>query len=168
VVPGSALAANRPDFDAGRFAGLDWAAEAARGDAARGRLLFGEAGVGCSKCHAVTADAAVAGGPSLAAAGKRFAAAYLAESVLDPGKVVAPLFRATTVVTADGRSVTGLLAGETAERLELVVADGSRVSVPVAEIDERMVQDVSPMPAGMVRTPDELRDILAYLLASPE
>ena len=69
-------------------------------------------------------------------------------------------------VTTDGRSVTGLLAGETAETLELVVADGSRRVVPVAEIDERVVQDVSPMPAGLVRTPEELRDILAYLLSA--
>lgn len=112
----------------------------------------------------MAADATVSGGPSLAAAGKRFAAAYLAESVLDPGKVVAPLFRATTVLMIDGRSISGLLVGETADAIELVGADGSRTSVAVAEIEERVIQDASPMPVGIVRTPEELRDILAYLL----
>ncbi len=165
VVPGSELNAERPAFDPAGFIGVDWQAEAARGDSRRGRLLFGEAGVGCSKCHAVAADQSVAGGPSLAEAGKRFAVGYLAESVLEPSKVVAPLFRATTVITDDGRSFTGLLAGETAESLELVVADGSRVAIPAASVEERVVQDISPMPSGLVRTPAELRDILAYLLA---
>jgi putative heme-binding domain-containing protein len=165
VAPGSELPPDRPAFDAAKFAGRDWTAEAAKGDARRGRLLFGAAGVGCASCHAVAADESVAGGPSLASAAKRFAVGYLAESVLEPGRVVAPLFRASTVVTTDGRSVTGLVVGETAERLDLVVADGSRVAVPVAEIDERVVQDVSPMPSGLVRTPEELRDILAYLCA---
>lgn len=164
---GSSLPADRPAFDPERFAGIDWATIAAQGDPQRGRVLFGAAGVGCSKCHAMAADETVAGGPSLAEAGRRFAVGYLAESVLDPGKVVAPLFRATTVVTHDGRSITGLLAGETAERIELVVADGSRIAIPRSDIDERVVQEASPMPAGLVRTPDELRDILAYLLAAP-
>lgn len=164
AVPGSALGADRPAYDPATFEGIDWQVEAAKGDPSRGRLLFGEAGVGCSKCHAVTPDQSVAGGPSLADAGKRFAVGYLAESVLVPDKVVAPLFRATTVVTDDGRSVTGLVAGQTGDELELVVADGSRVVIPTAQIDERVPKDVSPMPAGLVRTPAELRDILAYLL----
>ena len=101
---------------------------------------------------------------SLSAAGKRFTVAYLAESVLEPGKVVAPLFRATTVVTTDGRSVTGLVSGETAETVELILPDASRVTVPMSDIEDRVVQAVSPMPEGLVRTREELRDLLAYLL----
>lgn len=163
----SVLAKERPDFDPAAFAGVDWAAEAAAGNAERGRALFGGAGIGCGTCHAMTANATVAGGPSLAEAGRRFAIGYLVESVLEPDKVVAPLFRATTVVTADGRSLTGLVTGETSDELQLVMADGSRVSIPVGEIAERATAARSPMPRGLVRTREELRDILAYLLTPP-
>ncbi|MFM7107064.1 MAG: hypothetical protein ACKOZU_00385 [Planctomycetaceae bacterium] len=161
--PGEFLDPNRPAWDPAAFTDVDWAAEARKGDAARGRQLFGAGGVGCAKCHAVDDASPVAGGPSLAAAGRRFTLAYLAESVLQPGKVVAPLFRATTVITTDGRSITGLAAGETAESLELILPDASRVTIPLAEIEERVVQPVSPMPEGLVRTREELRDLLAYL-----
>ena len=116
------------------------------------------------KCHAIDDANPVAGGPSLSAAKKRFTVAYLVESVLEPGKAVAPLFRATTVVTADGRSLTGLLSGETAESLKLILPDATEVSIPMADVEERVVQAVSPMPQGLVRTKEELKDLLAYLL----
>ena len=162
-----ALPRERPGFDPAHFVGVDWAAEAVAGNVERGRRLFGATGIGCDKCHAVSATAAVAGGPSLADAGRRFAIGYLAESVLEPDKVVAPLFRATTVVTADGRSLTGLVTGETGDEVQLVLSDGGGVSIPAAEITERRSHHASPMPRGLVRTPGELRDILAYLLSNP-
>lgn len=162
--PGEFLPADRPAWDLAVFHGTDWEAEVRQGDAARGEKLFGHGGVGCVKCHAINDAKPVAGGPSLSSAGKRFTVAYLAESVLVPGKVVAPLFRATTVVTTDGRSVTGLVSGETAEAVELILPDATRVTVPVSDIEDRVVQSVSPMPEGLVRTREELRDLLAYML----
>ena len=162
--PGEFLDANRPAWDPATFAKVNWDVEVRRGDPRRGRDLFGQGGVGCAKCHAIDDANPVAGGPSLSAAGKRFTVAYLAESVLEPGKAVAPLFRATTVVTSDGRSLTGLLSAETADALELIMPDASVVRVPLADIEERHLQPVSPMPQGLVRSTEELRDLLAYLM----
>ena len=162
--PGEFLPVDRPAWDLAVFRGTDWETEVRQGNATRGAKLFGHGGVGCVKCHAIDDAKPVAGGPSLSAAGKRFTVAYLAESVLEPGKVVAPLFRATTVVTTDGRSVTGLVSGETAETVELILPDASRVTVPMSDIEDRVVQAVSPMPEGLVRTREELRDLLAHLL----
>jgi len=162
--PGEFLDANRPAWDPAAFADVDWTQEVLKGDANRGRKLFGTGGVGCGKCHAIDDAHPVAGGPSLSAAKKRFTIGYLAESVLEPGKAVAISFRATTVVTTEGRSFTGLLSGETAEALELILSDATTVSIPRASIEQRLVQPVSPMPAGIVRTREELRDVLAYLL----
>lgn len=161
---GEFLDDNRPAWDPAVFSGIDWEKEVRGGDATRGQKLFGTGGVGCVKCHAIDDANPVAGGPSLSAAEKRFTVAYLAESVLEPGKAVAPLFRATTIVTSDGRSLTGLLAGETAESLKLILPDATEVSIPIADVEERVVQAVSPMPQGLVRTREELRDLLAYLL----
>lgn len=162
--PGEFLDVHRPDWDPADFVDIDWTREVRAGDATRGRKLFGPGGVGCGNCHAIDDASPVAGGPSLSAAKKRFTIDYLAESVLEPGKAVAISFRATTVVTTEGRSFTGLLSGETAEALELILPDATTVSIPMANVEQRFVQPISPMPSGLVRTREELRDVLAYLL----
>ena len=89
---------------------------------------------------------------------------HIVESVLTPSKTIAPIFKATTVVTNDGRTQTGLVVGETAESIELLRADASTVKIAVSDIDERVPQDVSPMPAGLVQNAAEMRDLLAYLM----
>jgi hypothetical protein len=62
----------------------------------------------------------------------------------------------------------GLVVSESKEQLELLQADGSRRGVAISEIEERKLSEKSPMPFGLVKTPAELRDLLAYLqLQSP-
>jgi putative heme-binding domain-containing protein len=149
------------------FLKVDWPAALAKGDAKKGRQLFGT--IGCAKCHAITADAAVSGGPSLADARKRFTLPYLVESVLLPSKQISPVFKATLVETKSGKSLTGLVVKETAEVIELLLPDATRQEIPKKDIESRKLLDLSPMPAGIVKTPEELRDILAYLLSeSPQ
>jgi putative heme-binding domain-containing protein len=149
------------------FLKIDWNAEVAHGNAKKGRLLFGT--VGCAKCHAVTADAAVSGGPSLADARKRFTVPYLVESVLLPSKQISPVFRATFIETKAGKSVTGLVVKETGDVIELLLADATRQEIAKKDVESRKFVDLSPMPSGIVKTPEELRDILAYLLSeSPQ
>ena len=148
-----------------KFFTTDWTNAATQGDAARGRKLFGAMGLGCAKCHGVTPDSTVNGGPSLAEAVKRFTVPHLVESILLPGKQISPVFKATLIATNDGKIYTGLVVGETAEKVELVLSDANRVSIPKAVIEERQLQDSSPMPQGLVKTTDELRDLLAYLLS---
>lgn len=161
------LAANggKP-VDPANLLAIDWKSEAARGNPFRGKRLFAAEGLGCAKCHAMSPDASGNAGPSLAAAGRRFTVDHIVESVLTPSKTIAPIFKATTVVTSDGRSQTGLVVGETGEAIELLLADASQAKIPLADIDERIQQDVSPMPAGLVQTADEMRDIVAYLMQS--
>jgi putative heme-binding domain-containing protein len=103
-------------------------------------------------------------GPSTGAAA-RFTVPYLVESVLLPNKMVSPVFRATAVVTKDGKTVSGLVVGETGEKLDLLLTDATRKTIPKSEIEERKLQETSPMPAGLVKTPDELRDLLVYILS---
>jgi putative heme-binding domain-containing protein len=145
------------------FLKVDWPSAVLSGDSKKGRQLFGS--VGCAKCHAVTADAVVSGGPSLAEARKRFTVPYLVESVLLPSKQISPVFRATLVELRAGQSVTGLVVKETAEVVELLLPDATRKEIAKKDIESRTLLDLSPMPSGIVKTPDELRDILAYLLS---
>ena len=144
------------------FLDVDWIEAAKVGDAKRGRQLFES--LACAKCHAITPDANVIGGPSLADARKRFTIPYLVESILLPSKQISPVFKATYLELKTGMVLTGLVVNETAEKLELLLPDASRRTIARQEIDTRRLLEQSPMPVGVVRHPDELRDLLAFLL----
>ena len=74
-------------------------------------------------------------------------------------------FRTTTIITRQGQTLSGLLVGETAERLELLLSYATRKEVAKKDVEERTLTNVSPMPAGLVKTARELQDLLAYLLS---
>ena len=148
------------------FLSVDWQQAASAGDAQRGRKLFGTDALGCVKCHAIVANQKGGGAPSLAGASQRFTVAHLVESVLLPNKQVAPIFGTTTIVTDDGKSLSGLIVEENDQEVVLLLPTAQRQAVPKSEIDERKLQATSPMPGGLVKTPAELGDLLAYLLSS--
>ena len=145
------------------FLEIDWPHAAGQGDAAQGRKLFGT--LGCVKCHAISPDQKGGGAPSLVEVKKRFTVPYLVESVLLPSKQVAEPFKAAVIVTDDGQIVTGLVVNESQGELELLLADATRKTIAKSQIEERSVAAISPMPGGIVKTPAELRDLLAYLLS---
>jgi putative heme-binding domain-containing protein len=148
------------------FLAVNWSDAVRNGNAERGRKLFGADGIGCAKCHAIDGTSAAVGGPSLAGAAARFTVPYLVESVLAPSRTVSPVFRATSFVLRDGKNLTGLVVSETADKIELLLPDATRRTLAAADVEQRAVQKTSPMPAGLVKTPDELRDLLAFLLLS--
>ncbi|HSZ54348.1 MAG TPA: hypothetical protein VK797_01715 [Tepidisphaeraceae bacterium] len=145
------------------FAKVDWDKQWQTGNAAHGRQLFDS--LGCSKCHAITNDAPGGGGPSLAGAGKRFTVPYVVESILLPSKVVSPLFRFTVIRLKNGDLFGGLVVSETADKLDMRLQDTTLKTLNKSDIDARKQEDRSPMPQGLVRTPDELKDLLAFILA---
>ena len=150
-----------------KFLSVDWIEAVKAGDVARGKKLFGAESLGCAKSHAATANQPGGGGPSLADSGKRFSVPYLVESVLAPNKVISPVFKSATIQTTDGKVITGLVVSETGEKLEVLLPDTKRVSINKADIEARKLADISAMPQGVVKTPEELRDVIAYLLSNP-
>jgi hypothetical protein len=44
--------------------------------------------------------------------------------------------------------------------------DATRRTLIASDVEQRRIQNTSPMPSGLVKTPDELRDLLAFLLLS--
>jgi len=151
-----------------RFLEVDWVEHVKTGDVARGKKLFAAESLGCAKCHAATSSQTGGGGPSLADAGKRFTIPYLVESVLAPSKVISPVFKSTIIETADGKVITGLVVLETAEKLEVLQPDTKRISIVKSQIEARKSADVSAMPQGIVKTPEELRDVIRYLMSNPQ
>src|SRR5262249_26469285 len=143
---------------------IDWQQEASKGNAEEGRKLFSS--LGCVKCHAITGDQKGGGAPSLTEAGKRFTVPHLVESVLLPSKQVPEPFRATNITTTVRQLSGGLVVNESAASLDLLLPDTTTKTIEKKDIDERTVTAVSPMPAGLVKTPGELRDLLAYMLST--
>ena len=90
---------------------------------------------------------------------------YLVESILLPSRQVAEQFRAVVIHTVKGQVLSGLVVNETADGVELLLPDATRKAVAKSEIEERTVSTLSPMPAGLVTSPRELRDLLVYLLS---
>ena len=148
---------------AAEFLKVNWTQEVQKGDTVRGRKLFGT--LGCAKCHAITAEQKGGGGPSLAEAKRRFTVAYTVESILLPSKQVAEPFRSTNLMLTTGQVISGLVVQDTDEGVELLLPDASRRTIRKKVIEERTLSNLSPMPAGLVKTTEELRDLLAYLLS---
>jgi len=140
----------------------DWGKRAAMGDAKKGRELFETRG--CAVCHAIKPGEAGGGGPSLVGAGSRFNVTYLVESVITPNKTVAPMFRWTMVRLKNNETFAGLITGETADQIEFLMPTGIRRTVKKSDVVQREIQNRSPMPENLIQTPDELRDLLAFLL----
>jgi putative heme-binding domain-containing protein len=135
----------------GRFKGLE--------------LASSDGDLGCVKCHAILPNQKGGGAPSLADAAHRFTVSQLVESILIPSKQVAPIFGTTSIVTDDGHSLTGLVVEENDEQLVLLLPTAVRQAVAKSTIEVRKLQPTSPMPSGLVKTPAELGDLLAYLLS---
>ena len=150
-----------------KFLEVDWPEAVKQGDVARGKKLFAAESLGCAKCHAATSTQAGGGGPSLTDAGKRFTVPYLVESVLAPNKVISPVFKSSIILTNDGKIITGLVVSETGDKVEVLLPDTKRVTLNKPDIEERRLTDTSAMPAGVVKTVEELRDVLSYLMSNP-
>ena len=101
----------------------------------------------------------------MADVGRRFTTDYLVESVLLPSKKVSAFFRSSTVVTVQGKVLTGLITAETDSEIEMLLPDANRIIIKKEDIDERAEAKLSSMPAGLVKTPQELKDILSYLIS---
>jgi putative heme-binding domain-containing protein len=143
-------------------------AKAARenGDAGRGAVLFFQPFLTCAKCH--DGETGTQLGPDIAKAGKEATAEYLIEAVLQPSKVIKKGYEPITVSTADGRTVTGLLAEEKPDALTLIdPAGGKRVVIATADIDRRTTGTLSLMPDGMANLLSDRQqflDLAKYLI----
>jgi putative membrane-bound dehydrogenase-like protein len=134
-----------------------------RGDAARGAVVYKRE---CAACHKLD-DQGHDVGPNLATIRHRSAEEILIH-VLDPNREVSPDFLEYSVRLADGRTATGLIAGETDAGLTLRRAEGQQETILRREIEEIASSGKSLMPEGVEQkvTVEEMGDLLRYLLGA--
>ncbi|MCZ6793008.1 MAG: PQQ-dependent sugar dehydrogenase, partial [Planctomycetota bacterium] len=136
-----------------------------RGDPKRGRELFlDEERTRCVTCHKV-GRAGGEVGPDLSRIGGKFDRPHLIESLLEPSLQIVEGYRATAVVTVDGRIETGVVKEQSEKSVTLLDSNGEKRVIPVAEIAKREESAVSLMPDGLtnVLTAAEFTDLVAYL-----
>ncbi|MFN3485149.1 MAG: HEAT repeat domain-containing protein, partial [Planctomycetota bacterium] len=135
------------------------------GDAARGRMLFMDPkGAGCIKCHKVGGQGGEVG-PDLSDVGVKYGRDHFIDSILYPSKQILDGYRQTRVLTRSGTVLSGRVAGETAEEIVLLDAEGRRQAVRKSEIEGRRESELSLMPEGLNAglSLEDFADLVAFL-----
>jgi putative heme-binding domain-containing protein len=117
----------------------------------------------CSQCHTIYGEG-TAVGPDLTSSG-RATFDQLLTSVFDPSLVIGPAYQTTTVVTDDGRNLTGLVTEDGPQRVVLVLPGGAREVFARNNVKFTRVSKLSMMPEGIETLLDrkELADLFAFL-----
>jgi putative heme-binding domain-containing protein len=131
------------------------------GDPRQGEtLFFGKAQ--CSDCHMVNGKGGFIGS-DLTYYGAEAKPDQMRAIILDPDKNLPADKKATTVVTAAGQTITGMLRTNNNFSLSLQTLDGSFHFLPKSELTQVDVGSHSLMPAAALNN-KEVDDLVSYLL----
>ena len=132
------------------------------------RLFFSSVGPRCGVCHQHGGRGGRIG-PDLTLVGRQQSRERIVASILRPSEEVAPRYQPWTLVTDDGRSVTGFKMPQGGDNGSETFSDGAGelFTLRASEIESRHMSTQSIMPAGLETTMslDDLRDVVAFLLA---
>jgi len=151
------------DVTAGLYSKISAAAEAGGGDPGEGAIVYED---NCMECHILNDDDGSDLGPDLsgiAAQGLDF----IADSVLQPTKVLTEGYETWVVVNNEGRQFTGLKTRNEEGEVDITNAFGDVETIDKADIKEiRMDDTISLMPDDIseILTVKEYQDMLSYLM----
>ena len=130
------------------------------GDPRAGRVVFRNF---CGQCHTLYGEGGNVG-PDLTGNG-RGSFDQLLSSVFDPSLVIGPQYQVTTVVTKDGRNLTGLIAEDAADRIVVRMSGEGEEAVPRNNVKYTRVSKLSMMPEGIENlvSRKDLADLFAFL-----
>ena len=122
----------------------------------------------CSICHQA-GDIGTQVAPNLASV-KNKSEADLLIAILDPNREAQPNFNVYTVLTQQGRVLTGIIASETATSLTLKRAEGKQDVVLRSNIDELISNGVSLMPEGLEKelNAQDIADVISFIKQSKD
>lgn len=135
-----------------------------------GRRIYFQGRVAiCATCHRHGGRGTIVG-PELSFVGQQGDRETILQSILEPNREVAPQYYPTQVTLKDGTVFTGILlrAGGTSGKEYYRDLTGKEQSFGKEDIAGRAELKMSLMPGGLVGTltDEELRDLLAFLMAS--
>lgn len=156
--------------------GKDWTVDAvlaASGSALKGRNFENGkrayAAASCILCHRFGGDGG-ATGPDLTQAAGRFGIKEMAEAIIEPNRVISDQYRASRILTADGKVITGRVVSE--NETSLIVLTDPQDSSKVEEIAKEDIEQMDPSPVSLMPADlldnlnqDEVLDLIAYILS---
>jgi putative heme-binding domain-containing protein len=130
------------------------------GDPVAGQAVFGKL---CAQCHKIYGNGQEVG-PDITSNGRNDFD-QLVSNVFDPSLVIGPGYQATTIATADGRVLTGLLAEDGKDRVVLKIQGGKLETIPRDQVEQVKTAEVSLMPEEVEKqlSPQEIADLFAFL-----
>jgi putative heme-binding domain-containing protein len=138
-------------------------------DFERGKAMF--TATACIICHRLGNEGSSGVGPDLSGAGNRYSIRDLLENIINPSAVISDQFGTEQIERAGDDPLVGRVVGE--EDGELLVmanpfAPDDKVKVKVSAVKSRKPFNLSMMPPGLINSlnPEELQDLLAYILSS--
>ena len=123
----------------------------------------------CIVCHRFDGIGG-ATGPDLTNVAGRFSYRDLAESLIEPSKVVSDQYRGSIIETTDGKVITGRIATDDGKKLTILIdpEDATKVvELAKDKVDSLEPSKTSLMPKDLVSVlnEQELLDLLAYLMS---
>jgi putative heme-binding domain-containing protein len=133
-------------------------------DAAKGKTLFTKH---CAACHKFDGQGHEVAPDLHSALGNKTKDALLLD-LLDPNREVDSRYVNYVVTTTQGRTLTGMLASESAQSVTLRRAEGVEETCLRSDIEEMQGTGKSLMPENFEEqlSPQDVADVLAYLLAA--
>jgi putative heme-binding domain-containing protein len=136
-------------------------------DFAQGKAMF--AATACIFCHRFNGEGAGIG-PDISGAGNRYSVKDLLENIIEPSKVISDQYGTEQLTMADGEVIIGRVVAEDGNRYSVMTnpfAPDELARPEIAKVRSRKPYPISMMPAGLANAlnPDELKDLVAYLLS---
>jgi putative heme-binding domain-containing protein len=130
------------------------------GDPHRGQTVFRNL---CAQCHMIYGEGGTVG-PDITANG-RASFDQLLSNVFDPSLVIGPAYQVTTVVTKDGRNLTGLITEDNEQRVVVRMPGEGEETVLRNNVKYTRVSKLSMMPEGLEASAEkkDLADLFAFL-----
>lgn len=133
------------------------------GNAQNGKLVHEKLCGQCHKLHGEGFDV----GPDITVNG-RGNLEQLLSNVFDPSLVIGKDYQGRTVLTADGRVLSGLLVEDSPSRVVLKLQGAKLETIAREDVEEMKISEVSLMPEGVEKQlkPEEIADLFAFLTLS--
>jgi len=130
------------------------------GDPVQGRKVYERSG--CAACHRNGMEGSIYG-PELTRVGAGRSSEYIRESIVNPSADVPQEYAGVTVVTRDGKRITGVRINEDNFTLQLRDASQNFQMFQKDELQRVIPEMKSLMPAYSSLDKDDLQNLLAYL-----
>ncbi len=135
----------------------------AKGDAARGELVFRRPELSCTRCHGLNRGGGQIG-PDLSAVGGSSPVDYIVNSILNPNLAVKEQYVTKIYVLSSGRILTGVVIDSDDNRVLVRDAQGNTLTIPQADIEDE-AEGKSLMPQGLTKflTHEETLDLIKFV-----